>query len=649
MSFGYSISDAVLLTQLAWKTVQNARKACGEHDELTREVLSLQVVLRRLEQEVEKPGNPIHEKKSGETYKQELKVIVDGCRKVLSVLDQVLTKYNALSEQERSGRKLWQKIRFGNGTMGDLAEQRGKLTYYTSALSLFLNMVSMGTMGRVERQMTDAGGELKEIKVAVHGITAHLMSRSNRHEGSILTAYADDDRAVWKEFRRELVEDGFSSSVIRKHKRLIKAYIEELGSRGLLDEEDPNDNAEEQCCDVDSAVEGGTAHDRETQNTSEAPPRAKAESESPVMCEAPLNPDIEPSAAFHSETEPRDEEGPSDSSVSRIDPKLEPEAELRSICPSDESDKSDRKNQQSPPEEIAASKFEAGPRIANSDGEHDKSSDAGKASRARSVSYIEGDGADTKVDNDSYGSERGRPMTQLKKNSEGLSMKNDERRPNNECDELENEEAVARNQHKTRGAVPLDPRLSRFVNLFDPPTPSSLTIKVTESRIQDGGMTLFHDMWHDYHDKFAPRCIEWISFRSKRANGLLGFPLLSERGVDYAASWFFYMMGVPNPNILLDKISQANRTPKFPSDLVVRLKELISDIKVMRNIMNQVAFGHPHTFRDLRTHSEGRRIIVEKPEGIFAAEVICSTGGRCPICPESGDAYPSGWESAPQP
>lgn len=92
MSFGYSIGDAVLLTQLAWETVQNARKACGEHDELTREIVSLHVVLRRLEQEVEKPGNPINDDESGDTYMEELGVIVDGCKKVLHVLDQVLTK-----------------------------------------------------------------------------------------------------------------------------------------------------------------------------------------------------------------------------------------------------------------------------------------------------------------------------------------------------------------------------------------------------------------------------------------------------------------------------------------------------------------------------------------------------------------------------
>ena len=86
--------------------------------------------------------------------------------------------------------------------------------------------------------MNDAGGDLKEIKEAVNGITAHLIAK-DRSEGSVLTAYPDDDKAIWKEFRRELISDGFSSSVIGKHKHLIKAYIGELGARGLLDDADP--------------------------------------------------------------------------------------------------------------------------------------------------------------------------------------------------------------------------------------------------------------------------------------------------------------------------------------------------------------------------------------------------------------------------
>ena len=347
MSFGYSIGDAVLLTQLAWKTVQNARKACGEHDELTQEALSLHVVLRRLEQEAEKPESPFNGVQSGDSDKEELQVIIDGCRRVLSVLDQVLTKYNALGEQERSTRKLWQKIKFGNGKIANLAETRAKLTYYTSAMSLFLNMVATGTMGRVEQQMNDAGGDLKEIKVAVNGIAAHLISSSNRHEGSILTAYADDDRAVWKEFRRELLEDGFSSSVIQKHKILIKAYIEELGSRGLFDEEDPNSDVEKQCCDVDSVVEGATAPGGpEIENNPKAPSRPKTEVESPVESTSRPGFDIESNTASHSETESQDRERPiDDDAIPKLDSQPKPETEMRRIWSRNEND---RKSQNCP-------------------------------------------------------------------------------------------------------------------------------------------------------------------------------------------------------------------------------------------------------------------------------------------------------------
>ena len=215
MSFGYSVGDAIFLTQIAWRTVQNSRKACGEHDELTREASSLHIVLQRLEQELRKPESMIYR---NDDYLGELTVIVDGCGKVLRVLEKVLLKYNALSEQERSGRKLWQRIRFGNGELADLADIRSKLVYYTSSSSLFLNILSLGSMGRVEQQMNNAGDELKEIRLAVNGITAHLLA-SDR-EGSVLTAYTGDDRAVWREFRRELITGGFSSSLIRRHKAL---------------------------------------------------------------------------------------------------------------------------------------------------------------------------------------------------------------------------------------------------------------------------------------------------------------------------------------------------------------------------------------------------------------------------------------------
>ena len=230
MSFGFSASDVVLLVQLAWTTVRNSRKACGEHAELTREITSLHVNLRRLEQEIAKPESPIN--RPSDNYRQDLVPIVDGCGKALEVLDEILEKYNALSDGERSKRKLWKEVRFGNGELANVKDLRSKLTYYTSNLSLFLHMVSMGSMGMVEKQMYDAGGDLKDIRRAVNDITAHVMSRTKK-EGSVLTDYTNDDKAVWRAFRRGLVKEGFSSHVIWKNQDTIQAYVKELGSRGI--------------------------------------------------------------------------------------------------------------------------------------------------------------------------------------------------------------------------------------------------------------------------------------------------------------------------------------------------------------------------------------------------------------------------------
>ena len=451
MSFGYAIGDVITVAQLAWNTVQNARRACGEHDELTREVLSLHVVLRRLEQEVEKPENPINDFNSGGTHREELRVIFDGCKRVLNILDQILTKYNALSEQERSGRKLWQKISFGNGKMTNLAEMRGKLTYYTSAMSLFLNMVSVGTMGRVERQMNDAGGDLKEIKVAVNDITAHLMSKSTRHEGSVLTAYAYDDRAVWKEFRRELLVDGFSSSVIRKHKGLIKAYIEELGSRGLLDEEDPNDEAAESpYCDVESIIEGDAAHDSNSQSESEAPPRPKAEAELPIRSEPPLDFNTKPEA--HSKAESGHKETLLHNPIPRVDSQSKPKTDLRWIW------LSNGDYEQDLAEELRASEDEYESSSTATEIDHDRSSDAREKRRGKF-------------------------------------------RPTGEDDGTDKEAEVIFSYIRPRRSRVASPRES----MAPPPQPTSAR---TLEQQDEEATRLFHDRWHEVHDMIAPRCIE---------------------------------------------------------------------------------------------------------------------------------------------
>ncbi|KAG8526153.1 uncharacterized protein KY384_000146 [Bacidia gigantensis] len=237
MSFGVSISDVGMLVKLAWRTVQSTRHADSEHDELSCAALSLHSTLRRLEGEVKNPKSLLN--KPEDPYRKEVEAIGSGCRKTLTALDKILEKYSSLNGGARGIPNVWQRFRFGNEEM-TIKDIRGKMIFYTSALSLYLNMVSVGSSGRVERQMEAAGGDLKELKSAVNTITAHLMSNA-KEEGSQMTAYTDDDKGVWREFRRELVKKGFRSSLLHKHRGTIQSYVNELGDRGIMDETEETD------------------------------------------------------------------------------------------------------------------------------------------------------------------------------------------------------------------------------------------------------------------------------------------------------------------------------------------------------------------------------------------------------------------------
>lgn len=222
-----------MLTQLAYNVVQNARKACGAHDDLAREVSSLHLVLCRVEVEVSKPDSILN--KSDDGRSEGLEELAKHCNRVLKVSAQILDKYNALSDEKKSMTKLWQRIRFGNGEMLDLAKIKDELATHTQALTIFLNLLSVGSQGKVEKYMDSHGEELRNIKHSLHWVTASLQAKSH-DEKSILTTNGEDDKAIWKAFRRELIEEGFSCQVLETHRMTIKQYILELGERGALDD-----------------------------------------------------------------------------------------------------------------------------------------------------------------------------------------------------------------------------------------------------------------------------------------------------------------------------------------------------------------------------------------------------------------------------
>jgi hypothetical protein len=227
MSFGYGVVDAITLIQLAWRTYEGAKRACGEHDEMTREVESLHNVLDQLQTEIQNPDSLIN--KAEDTRRTDIENYMAGCQKYLRGIDSILRKYNSLSDAERSEKKLTrfsQKVRFANGEVAYLSDMRVKIVTYNTAIMMSLHLLSHGSQSRVERQLGELAG-------SVNVVVAKLKPRIQ--EGSSMTAYSNDDRSFWRALRRELIEDGCPSAVIHEDKALIKDYVKELGSKGVLD------------------------------------------------------------------------------------------------------------------------------------------------------------------------------------------------------------------------------------------------------------------------------------------------------------------------------------------------------------------------------------------------------------------------------
>jgi hypothetical protein len=253
MTFGFGVSDVTALLQLAWRTIQAARQACGEHNVLTQEVSSMHRVLHRLLRELSNPDSLINKAGADPEAREELDEHIRDCEEILNAMNAIVTKYTTFSDDKRSAKKTWQRVKFGNNEMQDLSKIRLQLAARTSALIMSLNLYSLGSQGRVEKELGEVGGDLKGIRAKVNWITANMAIKDG--DGTVFTSYTNDDITFWQELRRELVNAGYDSSVLQRHKHLLTTYIEELGSRGAFDHQEISENDD---------VEGDTFLSKET-------------------------------------------------------------------------------------------------------------------------------------------------------------------------------------------------------------------------------------------------------------------------------------------------------------------------------------------------------------------------------------------------
>lgn len=146
-----------------------------------------------------------------------------GYHAVVAELAKILNKYRSLST---SRAKNWDMIRLGNK---DLDALNIRLLKKIESVSAFATVMGISSLGRMENSV------FPEMLRRMDDIAAEM----RRGNGSIctLTTYDNDDKTVWKEFRRDLIRANVKSRDIHRYKDALKTYILRLQNRGLLDEE----------------------------------------------------------------------------------------------------------------------------------------------------------------------------------------------------------------------------------------------------------------------------------------------------------------------------------------------------------------------------------------------------------------------------
>ena len=229
MSFGYSVGDIITLIQLTTRTYNGWKNACGKYGDITSNLAVLQTLLIRIEAEAQAPNSLIA--RNTEDFGG-WETLYKSCHTLVVELEEVLDKYKSLGTNRR---KNWDRIRLGNRNLDGL---NGRLVRKTASLSAYISVLGISSQARVENEV------FPELLQKIDHM-ATQMRRGNSSIRSVLTTYEDDDKAIWREFRRELIGTGIRSREIHKYSAALKTYLSRLQRDGLLDEEAPLERDEE--------------------------------------------------------------------------------------------------------------------------------------------------------------------------------------------------------------------------------------------------------------------------------------------------------------------------------------------------------------------------------------------------------------------
>ena len=158
------------------------------------------------------------------TRAERLKVIKDGCDKVLIDLQSLVERYQSLGTQSK---RTWDRMRWGNE---DIAEIRARLTSNITILTAFISTSQASVETKLDRFIEEF--------------------RQGKSEGSVVSlqtvdSLSADDKVVWRTIRKELEQIGISVAAFDANRSFIFDWFIRAVESGAFEEQNRRDLAEE--------------------------------------------------------------------------------------------------------------------------------------------------------------------------------------------------------------------------------------------------------------------------------------------------------------------------------------------------------------------------------------------------------------------
>lgn len=223
-----SVSSISALAATARNLFRRAKISGPDFSDVAAVVRSLHTVIKHLRAEAEDPDSLLNSsQQESSVYARQLTPIVEDADFTLKQLDTILEKYGSYPSDysNEDGENVRRDMPNGGKQIEDRERDmvqliRTKLANQKTNIDIFLDTVQLHNPSRQHRPVDLKHTDDKQqnsIKDKIDAVAQRLFQRRARARASGDIA-EESEEEMWQQFWAELVKEGFSSDVLRKHK-----------------------------------------------------------------------------------------------------------------------------------------------------------------------------------------------------------------------------------------------------------------------------------------------------------------------------------------------------------------------------------------------------------------------------------------------